>query len=458
MTDRQGQNDRETDRQKSTIKSQLITAGIVIFTACCIIMFYFCVKRYDGLRAGWDTLMTILQPIIIGAVMAFMMNPIMQFLERRFYPFVLKHSKSEQSAKKTSRMVCAILSLVIFAGVIILIFVAVIPELYGTVRFLVDNLGNQISGILDWANEITLGHFEKNIMSVKNSGIEEMLQNALAWIGNYLDVGQAELISGITTGVMGVGKFFMNLFVGVIVSIYILVSKETFKGQTKKIIYGTLKVEYANVVLDVIRKANEVFYGFIIGKIIDSLIVGVICYVAMTILRMPYVLLVSVIIGLTNIIPVFGPFIGGIPSVIIIFLTSPMQGIYFLILVVVLQQVDGNIIGPKILGNSTGLSSFWVVFAIVLGGGLFGFPGMLLGVPTMAVIYYLAQRLTRWLLRRKGLPEDTETYVHMKQVDAGTGELIMKTPEEEEKSRFTFSGKNKKNKETKQQSSKEDQE
>jgi predicted PurR-regulated permease PerM len=176
--------------------------------------------------------------------------------------------------------------------------------------------------------------------------------------------------------------------------------------------------------MEIYRKAADIFYGFLIGKLIDSAIIGLICYVVMMILRMPYPLLVSVIIGVTNIIPVFGPYIGAVPTVIIIFLTEPMQGIYFLIFVIILQQVDGNIIGPKILGDSTGLSSFWVVVAIVVGGGLFGFPGMLLGVPTMALLYYLIGRFSKYLLRKRNLPVETEDYVNLERVDLQNNTMI----------------------------------
>ena len=172
------------------------------------------------------------------------------------------------------------------------------------------------------------------------------------------------------------------------IAIYLLTSKETFIGQGKKIVYTLLPPKYGNIMVHVMRVSNQMFGGFISGKILDSAIIGVICYIGLMILRVPYSLLVAVIVGVTNIIPFFGPFIGAVPSVILIALADPIKGLYFLIFVVVLQQVDGNIIGPKILGDSTGLSAFWVVFAILVGGGLFGFMGMTLGVPTFAFIIF----------------------------------------------------------------------
>nr|MCR4798648.1 AI-2E family transporter [Lachnospiraceae bacterium] len=231
----------------------------------------------------------------------------------------------------------------------------------------------------------------------------------------------------------GIGKFIVNIIIGIFVSVYVLMEKEKFKGQVKKLIYGVFSPHHGNTIMEVLRKANDIFFGFIIGKIIDSFIIGIICYVVMCLIGMPYAVLTSVIIGVTNIIPVFGPYIGAIPTVIIIFLTDPWMGIYFLIFVLILQQIDGNLIGPKILGDSTGISSFWVVLAIVVGGSLFGFMGMLLGVPTMALIYYIIGRMSNFLLRKRQLPEDTDRYLDLDHVDEETGKLITKDPEEEQK-------------------------
>lgn len=408
----------------------LSVAGLTVITACVIIVFYFAIERFDGLREGINTISGILRPFVIGFVMAFLINPIMKFLERRIRPFMQRHSKTPISGAKVARTICSILGLLIFVGIISVFLMIIIPEMYTTVMFLIDNITEQIAGVLDWANQITGGRFEKEIMGVRESGVEKAIENGVAWLREYLDLGQENMISMAVTGAYSIGKLFVDLIIAMIVSVYILCSKETFRGQTKKILYAIFPVGQANVILEIIRKTNDIFYGFIVGKIIDSTIIGVICYVSMLILKMPYPMLVSVIIGVTNVIPVFGPYIGAVPTVIIIFLTNPMQGIYFLIFVFILQQIDGNIIGPKILGDSTGLSSFWVVFAIVVGGGLFGFMGMVVAVPTMAVIYYLAGRFVKYLLRRRNLPEATDNYVELKKVNAGSNEIELNVTEE----------------------------
>ena len=436
------QNQKGND--KNRLKRMMTTSAVVIFTACCVILFYFSVERYQGLGEGWSKVLGVLQAILIGFGLAFLMNPIMEFFERNMLPFFVKHCKTEENARKTTRMITSIIALVIVVGIIVLFFVAIIPELYQTIHYLVTHIEEQIDGVLDWANQITGGRYEKNIMSVKGSGIDKAIDDGVAWVENYIDLGTKELVSMVATGMLNVGKLLVNCIIGIIVSVYVLCSKEVFKGQTKKLLYGIFRVDYANVILEIGRKTRDIFYGFIIGKLIDSAIIGVICYVCMLIFKMPYPLLVSIIIGVTNIIPVFGPYIGAVPTVIIIFLTQPMQGIYFLIFVIVLQQIDGNIIGPKILGDSTGLSSFWVVVAIVVGGGLFGFAGMLFGVPTMALVYYLIGRFSKYMLRKRELPEETTDYVNLEKVDVTNHTIVEHTQEYEEQTHVKVFSKKKK--------------
>ena len=252
-------------------------------------------------------------------------------------------------------------------------------------------------------------------------------------------------LTSITSGVIYGVKFVLNVIVGLIISVYVMADQEHFAGQAKKIVYAMFKPVRANVIVDTVRKSNEIFSGFISGKILDSAIIGVLAYIVLAIMKMPDTVLVAVIIGVTNVIPFFGPFIGAIPAIlitlligavpsfIIIVLQNPIQGLYFLIFIVVLQQIDGNIIGPKILGSSTGLSAFWVVFAILVFGGLWGFPGMLLGVPLMAVIYYVAQKTVSYFLKKRGLTTDTLAYVYLTKVDKESNQPVYdKNPSKKE--------------------------
>ena len=224
-------------------------------------------------------------------------------------------------------------------------------------------------------------------------------------------------MSGLTVGVLNFMREIMNILIGLIVSVYVLFSKEKFSKQSKKITYAIFKPSNANMILHLTIKSNEIFGGFIIGKIIDSAIIGVLCFAGLSILNMPYAMLVSVIVGVTNVIPFFGPYIGAIPSAILILLAEPKMGIYFIIFIIALQQFDGNILGPKILGNSTGLSAFWVIVSILLGGGLFGIVGMLFGVPTFAVIYYVIKLLVDNKLEKKELPTVSGCYNEESYVD-----------------------------------------
>ena len=406
---------------------------VVLVTACLIILFYFGVKRYDGLQDGWVKFMDILQPFIIGFTMAFLMNPIMKFIEKHLLHFLLPISKNEVYARKHIRVFSTIVSAVVLLGVVGGFLVTVIPEMLNTIQYLFLHIHEQIAGVLDWANEITRGHWEEEILGAKDAKVlDNAMDQVQAFVTKYLKLDQRdEIIRTITNSVIGVGHILVNILIGIIVSIYVLVSKEKFKGQTKKIVYSVLSTKQANVCVEVVRKAHDIFYGFIVGKIVDSIIIGLICYVCMIIMGLPYRVLVSVIIGLTNVIPVFGPYIGAVPTVIIIFLTNPWQGIYFLIFVFILQQVDGNIIGPKILGDSTGLSSFWVIVAIVVGGGLFGLLGMLIGVPTMALLYYLVGRIVDYVLSRKQLSTEMQEYVDLDHIDPETKQLVPKDGEKE---------------------------
>lgn len=424
------------DKNKKISREQYrkywIQASVVILAAFIIIIFYFCVKRYDGLREALSTLNTILSPIIVGFVLAFLLNPIMKALENSLLPFFLKRTKDEKKTRKRVRNSSSLISLLIFIAVIIIFLWAVIPQIVSTINDLINNIDSQIIGVIDWVDDLTNGYFAEELKQARNTkNIENALSTALNYVRDYLNLGSTDnIVKTLTNLGINVGKGILNAFLGIIISVYVLNSKEVFKGHTKKLVCGIFKPSHANVVLDIGRKAKEVFYGFIAGKIIDSVIIGVLCYFLMLLFRFPYPTLCSFIIGLTNVIPVFGPYIGAIFTVPLVFMNNPVMGIYFLIFVIVLQQVDGNIIGPAILGNSTGLSPFWVVFAIVVGGGLFGVLGMFLGVPIVALLYYIGGKIANWAVTKHGLSTESVNYVNMKAVDKDTHELIQKSDDE----------------------------
>ena len=311
----------------------------------------------------------------------------------------------------------------LFFILIIAILVAMIlPSITESIFSMIKTLPQEVDNLMDWINKLLDDDTE--IATILNEAIlrgSEFFEN---WFKNTFLPQTERYIASITSGVFAGVKLIINCFVGFIISVYVLTSKEKFAGQAKKITYALFKPGNANVIIDTVRKSHEIFGGFISGKLLDSLIIGILSYICLSVMKMPYTLLVSVIVGVTNIIPFFGPFIGAIPSFLIIVLQDPIQGLYFLIFILVLQQVDGNIIGPKILGDSTGLSSFWVVFAITFFGGVWGFPGMLIGVPLTAVCYYVASRLLTYRLHKKGIPEDTESYVKLQKIDKKTNKPV----------------------------------
>lgn len=412
------------------IKKYKAIAVIAFVTFCCCILFFFFIYRYHGFTAYWQKLMGILQPVIMGFIVAYLLNPVMMFLERHIYDFLKTKAKTERKAKRWARSLGTLGALAFLLLVIFLLLYMMIPELVRSIQNMMVDLPREFDQFIKWAENIAANDsqlaekFSVIGIDFKNMGdyAESLLQKQiLPQVKTYVSY-----LASITTGVISAVKMIFNFAVGLIIAIYLLMGKETFIGQGKKIVYAALPARFGNIFIHVMRVSHQMFGGFVSGKILDSAIIGVICYVGLVILRVPYSLLVAVIVGVTNVIPFFGPFIGAVPSFILIALEDPVKGLYFLIFVLVLQQVDGNIIGPKILGDSTGLSAFWVVFAILVGGGLFGFMGMLLGVPTFAVIYYLIREAVAYLLRRQGLPEETRDYIRMQDVNAKTGKLRYK--------------------------------
>lgn len=397
----------------------IVIAMVTFVTFCCCILFFFFIYRYHGFTAYWQKLMGILQPIIIGFVVAYLINPVMVFLEKHLLKALQPKMKSERKAKKLARSVGTAGALIFLLLVIFLLLDMMIPELIKSIQNLIVSLPQEINGFSQWMRDVLA---EDSEMA---AAVEASLVNAMDYVEKLFQdqiLPQVNTyIASITSGVINVVKVLFNFIIGLIIAVYILMSKETFIGQGKKLVYTMFSPKLGNRAIEMARISNQMFGGFISGKILDSAIIGVICYIGLIIMKMPYSLLVAVIVGVTNVLPFFGPYIGAVPSMILIALADPIKGLYFLIFIVVLQQIDGNIIGPKILGNSTGLSSFWVVFAILVGGGLFGFMGMLLGVPTFAVIYYIIRELSAYVLRRRKLPESTREYIRMRDIDINTG-------------------------------------
>lgn len=410
-----------------------ITALLVILSG---IACFFVFLRFDAIASAIEMIVEVLSPITYGLVLAFLMNPIVKKVEKIVKPLAVKWLKKEERAQKTARGIGIVSALIVVLAIITALLNMVIPELYKSIRNLVVTLPDQIAEWVQFVNDIietdsNVGKILKTVVLESSAALEKWVEtDLLNWVQTDLLERTNDIVTGLTTGVISIVNVVLDIVVGIIVSVYVLFGKEKFAGQSKKVVYAMMKPRTANNLLHVIKKANEIFTGFIIGKIIDSAIIGVLCFIGLSVLKMPYTLLVSVIVGVTNVIPFFGPFIGAIPSAILIFLVDPMKGLYFVVFVILLQQLDGNVIGPKILGDSTGLSSFWVIFSILVSGGLFGFIGMIVGVPTFALIYYVVKMYIQQRLEKKNLPIDSDCYTKANYVDE-TGAFVSLSEKEE---------------------------
>lgn len=413
---------KEKKLEEVNIKQVTVLSVAFFLTFCCCILFFFLIYRYNGLADYWSNIALILQPVTIGFVLAYLLNPIVKTIESKIKKPLEKLLKNKKRVKSVSRMIGIAGAWILFVLIIAILVAMILPSLGESILSMVKSLPDEVDNLMKWINKQLEDDTE--VAAILNQAILQGSEYFENWFKNTFLPQTERYIASFTSGVFAGVKLIINCFVGFIISVYVLSSKEKFAGQAKKITYALFKPKDANVIVDTVRKSNEIFGGFITGKLLDSLIIGILAYICLSVMKMPYTLLVSVIVGVTNIIPFFGPFIGAIPSFFIIVLQNPIQGLYFLIFVFVLQQVDGNIIGPKILGDSTGLSSFWVVFAITFFGGIWGFPGMLIGVPLTAVFYYIASRLITYRLHKKGIPEDTESYIKLQKIDKKTNEPI----------------------------------
>lgn len=374
--------------------------GVTIFlvvTACIIV--FFAIYRFDVLSEIIGVVTGILTPFIYGLVFAYLLCPIYNLVTRELYRLLSRRTRNQKRTLTLSKGLATFISLLVLAIVISGICWMIIPGLVDSVMHIVSILPDSMEQFSQWIDTKTMRYPE--MQATLENWIERFTNNIIKYVEETMLPGYMEVATSISTGVFSVITVLKNFFIGIIICAYFLNSKDLFAAQLKKLILATCSEARAKGILEGAIFTNKTFGGFINGKIIDSIIIGIICFVVMSLFNWEYPLLISCIIGLTNVIPFFGPFIGAVPSALLLLMVSPTQCVYFLIFILVLQQVDGNIIGPKILGDSTGLSSFWVMFAILVGGGLFGFVGMVVGIPIFAVFYaYFSSAVNRRLDKR----------------------------------------------------------
>ena len=391
---------------KDPYKRRYFYLMLSIFTAISLsILVFFALFRMQGIGAALKSLAGILAPFGYGCVMAYLLRPMCNMFQAQLERCLPKKARSMASPLAVAlSVVCGLL--IVYALIIM-----IAPNLYDSIRTLWNSMPTKAAQLYNWGME-TFGEHQE-LLKLVNTAYEAAYSTLDNWaettlipyISNVLSI-----VSGVGTGVYKVLIFLYNLLIGLIVAVYLLGSRRKLARQSVLIVRSLLKPQWADMVLQEVAFIDRMFGGFIDGKILDSAIIGLICYVGCVVLRFPNALLISAIVGITNVIPFFGPFIGAVPATLLILIEDPMKALWFVLFVFLLQQLDGNVIGPKILGDRTGLSSFWVLFTIVLFGGLWGVFGMVVGVPLFAVIYDTVKKLVRRGLARQGQEHLWEKY------------------------------------------------
>ncbi len=392
---------------KKEIKRSYLYKGITAFlvVAACVLFFFF-IYRIGEIWDYVKKVIRVLQPVFIGFVIAYLINPTVNTINR-FLKKTLNRifkNKNKPVISNVSSIVSVAIGLLVFVVIIGGIISLVIPQFISSCSNIITVLPGQIDALLSKTQDFLKSNkgFEQAIVKIVEYE-KQWLQTDLT---NYVN----RLASGLATSLWDFVNFVKNFGIGIIFAAYLLVRKSVLANQTRKLMYAFIKDSTVDKILFWCRKTHSVFYGFINGKLLEALVVGFLCFIGMTIFKIPYAVLVSVIIGVTDIIPIFGPWIGGIPCAALILITDPIKGLYFVLLIILLQALEGNIIAPKILGEKTGISSYWVVFAIVLGGGMFGVLGMLLGVPVFAVVYYIFAAFVNYRLKKKNKSTNSSDY------------------------------------------------
>ena len=400
---------------KERFENKYIYWGLTIFCVLAtLVLLFFLIYRWDLVFDFFKTLLTVFMPFIYGLVIAYILNPIVLFFDNKVYSKLFSKSKNK---KKKIRILSLVTASVIFIGCIVAAFSLLIPNIIKSIEMLASNITIYLRDSKAFILSLFEGERFKSIVS-------SIYSNMSSTIENWFSADNLEgLFLIVKDGFFETVKVIYNLIIGFIVSIYILNDKEKFKAQCKKLLYALFNEETVNSILENTKATDKIFADFFSAKLIDSLIVGIICFVGMIIFGMPYALMISVIIGATNIIPYFGPFIGAIPSALIILLVDPSKCFWFLLFIFVLQQFDGNILGPKILGNKTGLSSFWVLFSLLVFGKLFGVVGMIIGVPIFSIIYSYVNNQLKRKLSNKDLPINSSDYEDIKKIKKKNGKL-----------------------------------
>jgi len=388
---------------KDPYKKRYLYLMVSIFGAISLsILVFFLLDRLQGVEDALQKLSQTLAPFIYGGVLAYLLRPMCNFYEKLFGRFL------PQGMKKMANTLAVFLSLVSGILIVYALIIMIAPALYDSIRSLWKSLPDKVNQFLIWA-QVTFGEDEE-LLHLFSTSYDKLYTELENWAQTTIMPQITNIVSGVGSSVYKVLLFLYNLLIGLIVACYLLASRKKFARQSVMIVRSVLSPKWAELFLNEVAFIDRMFGGFIDGKILDSAIIGVLCYIGCAIFNFPNALLISVFVGITNVIPYFGPFIGAIPSIFLILIEDPVKAIWFGIFILALQQLDGNVIGPAILGDRTGLSSFWVLFAIILFGELWGIAGMVICVPLFAVIYDTIKKLVRRGLFKKGQIEVWEKY------------------------------------------------
>lgn len=366
------------------------------------ILFFFFLFRLDRIGGYVRTAIGTLMPFIYGCVLAYLIYPLSQWITAYL------DKLTEEKYQKATLSIGIFSGLLIFGVAIYLLLWMLLPQLLDSIVSIVTGMPAMVDNLSKWIGSVLSDNEE--LQKLASGMLENSSSQLENWITGTVIPKAQELITSLSASVVSTLWGVFDFVIGIIVCIYVLSSADKLKLQAKMIVNALIPKKYADMVFEITYEMDQCFGGFIRGKLVDSLIIGILCFICVSIMRMPYPVLISTIVGVTNIIPFFGPFIGAIPSAILILTVSPMQALYFLIFIFILQQFDGNILGPAILGQSTGLGSIWVLFSILIFGDLFGFVGMIIGVPTFAVIYFLISKFVFRKLQERGLSKEAEDY------------------------------------------------
>lgn len=387
-----------------------LTAFLVIVAA---LLFWIIFSNLSGFYDLFLDLANILAPILYGCLFAYLMNPVMEFTRKLLFKLLSKTKLSEKKVQKISTIVSLCIAVLVLIGLLIALVALIVPNLISSIEELLqqERLDAYANTITTWINKSFAG---TPVATWFRDNLDDLLDMARDWLKS-IDI--ASFIASLTSSVYSVVIGVFDVLIGVVAAVYVLVYKKKLCSQAKKITVATFNAKHANRMFEIARRTNKIFGGYVVGKIVDALFVGVVTYIAMLIMGMPYAPLIATLIGVTNIIPFFGPFLGGIPAALLLLIDSPSNALIFVIFIIVLQMIDGNIIENRILGEQLGISDFWVLVSILLFGGVFGFSGMLLGVPIFAVIYTLIDDAVNARLKRKRYPTETEIYYTLETVE-----------------------------------------